>query len=424
MQTSSKHHGAWKPLFIGVAGAVLLAASIIIVHQRYSRPTIPTAKVQKGEFVESIPIRGRIKALKSEAIYAPMRAGDVQIIKILASGTNVKRGDVVVQFDVSKVRRSIEEHQAELKEADAEIAQARAQGSITSEKDQTELLKAGYDVERARLEASKQEILSAIEGAENKLKVADAEALLNQTRTQASSDKQTAASDVLDNQQKRAKALMDLQEARRQMKALTVRAPADGMLTIMPNFRAGGFFSESAPAYKAGDRAWPGATLAELPDLSHVAVSARVDEADRGRLHLGQASVVTVDALPGRQFKGHLHFISPMAQIDFSNWPPVMNFDLLVDLDQSDPNLRPGMSATARVESDRVPDAVWIPTQAAFSENGQTVAYVLHGSNFERRVIQAGKRNETQLQVLRGLQPGETVALQNPQAGKKPAGGV
>lgn len=409
---------------IAAAAVILLAGSALVLQRRHSRPSTPTTRVQHGEFIESIPIRGRIKALQSVAVYAPMRAGDVQIIKILPSGASVKRGEVVVQFDTAKVRRSLEEHQAELKEADAEIAQARAQGRITAEQDQTALLKASYDVERARLEASKQEILSAIDGAENRLKVSDAEAALKQTQAQATSDRQSADSDVLDNQQKRAKALMDLQEARRQMASLTLRAPSDGILTVMPNYRAGGFFSDSAPAFKAGDRAWPGATLAELPDLSRVAVRARIDEADRGRLRLGQPAIVTADALPGRQLKGHLHFISPLAQIDFSGWPPVMNFDVLVDLDQSDPNLRPGMSAMARVQIDRVADAVWIPPQAAFSENGETVAYVLRGSAFERRVIVTGRRNETQLQVLRGLQPGETVALQNPQAGKKPAGGV
>lgn len=409
---------------IGAASVFLLIVAGVIALRRHARPALPTVTVQKGEFIASTPIRGRIKALKSVAMHAPMRAGDVQIIKILRSGATVRRGDVVVQFDVSKVRRTIEQKQAELKEADAEIAQVQATGRITSEKDQTQLLKARYDVERARLEASKQEILSAIEGGENKLKVADAEAMLHQTLTQASSDNQSTASDVRDNQQKRAKALMDLQEARRQLESLTLRAPADGILTVMPNYRSGGFFSDNAPEFKAGDRAWPGATLAELPDVGHLAVSARVDEADRGRLRLGQRAMVTVDALPGRRFRGRLQFISPLAQIDFSGWPPVMNFDLSVVLDQGDPNLRPGMSATARVETERVQAAIWIPPQAAFSENGETVAYVLHGSTFERRVLLPGKRNKTQLVVLRGLKPGETVALQNPQAGRKPSGGA
>ena len=90
----------------------------------------------------------------------------------------------------------------------------------------------------------------------------------------------------------------------------------------------------------------------------------------------GQKVVVRADAVPDRELTGKIGDISTLARIDFSNWPPQRNFDLIVQLDQTDPRLRPGMNTSVRVAVDRVPDAVLIPVRAVFEKNGRSVAYV------------------------------------------------
>ena len=94
----------------------------------------------------------------------------MQIVKISSEGTVVKPGDVVVEFDKTKTEQELAQFQSGLRSAEAEIGQARAQARLAEEEDKTAVLKAGYDVEAAKLEAGKQEIVSKIEGEEAKLK--------------------------------------------------------------------------------------------------------------------------------------------------------------------------------------------------------------------------------------------------------------
>ena len=117
--------------------------------------------------------------------------------------------------------------------------------------------------------------------------------------------------------QKRAKALFDVKDTERILGSLQIRAPIDGSISLLPNFRAGGP-GRAAPEFRRGDRAWFGAPIAELPDLTTVQLTARVDEADRGRVQIGSGVRVRVDAVPERDLAGTLKDISVVAKPDFT----------------------------------------------------------------------------------------------------------
>src|SRR2546429_378267 len=107
-------------------------------------------------------------------------SGDLQIMKLAANGAKVKKGDVLVEFDNTTVKQKLAQDQSALKSADAEIQQSRAAARLKEEKDLTDVMTADYDVRKTRMDASKQEILSVIEGEQAKLKVADAEEKLKE----------------------------------------------------------------------------------------------------------------------------------------------------------------------------------------------------------------------------------------------------
>ena len=166
---------------------------------------------------------------------------------------------------------------------------------------------------------------------------------------------------------------------------------------------------------KAGEQAWPGAPIANLPDLSTLHISVRVDESERGRLQTGQKATIHFDALPDREFTGQVKQISTSASRDFTGgWPFPRNFTLEIALDQTDTRLRPGMSTSVHVTVDRVPNAIMIPAQSSFQKSGRTVVYVLNGSKFDERAIDVGRRSGDRLLIAKGLEPGEKVALQDP----------
>jgi RND family efflux transporter MFP subunit len=154
--------------------------------------------------------------------------------------------------------------------------------------------------------------------------------------------------------------------------------------------------------------------VAELPDLSVVRASARVDEGDRGRLSPAQTATVRIDAIADKEFQATVAEISPLAKIDYSSWPFTKNFDIALQILDADTRIRPGMSATGRIAVEKVANGILVPPEAVFEKNGGSVAYVLHRSQFEERPVQVARRSKGELLIGSGLQAGEKVALKDP----------
>lgn len=401
--------------------AVLLVAVVLIgcgmlVAARLARstPVVQVTEVTRGEFVDHLELRGELKAKKSVVLTAPSFAGgDLQIMKLVKNGSPVKKGDLVAAFDATNLERQLLQRQTELRQAESEIERQKAQMNMLKEQDLTEVMKAEYDVERARLETSKQEILSAIDGQKTRLNLANTEQKLLEIRQKLESDATGAKADLETRIQKREKARYDVATTQDRIQALTLRATADGTVNLMPNQRAGGNWG-SYPEFKEGDRAWPGAGVAELPDISTIRLSARLEETDRGRLQIGQTATVRLDAIPEREFTACVVAISSMGKPDFSSWPPVRNFDTELEFTELDPRLRPGMSSTTRIAVERIPNSLLIPAEAVFQKGGRTVVYVLRGSQFEEREIGIARRSGSQVAVARGVEQGERVARKDP----------
>ena len=393
---------------------VLAGSGVVLGAVRLGKrtPTVPTYEVKRGEFLDSMQFRGEVKALKSVTISAPSEAGDLQIIKLAAEGAVVKPGDSVVEFDKTKTEQDLAQFKSALKSAQAAIDQARAQARLTEEEDKTAALKARYDVEAAKLEASKQEIVSKIEGEEANLKLADDEQKLREAETKQKSDQTLNKATIESTEEASKKAAFDVARAERSLGQMTLRAPSPGTISLLQHWNGNG----ESP-YRPGDRAWPGAAIAELPDATTLRVSARVDETERGRLAPKQSVTVQLNAIPDRQFTGHIEQIGALASLDFSGgWPFTRNFNLEIALDQTDARFKPGISGQITVIVDRVPNAITIPAQAMFQKSGQNVAYIWRGTEFEERNIEVGRRSGDRIMVARGVNAGEQVALRDPSA--------
>lgn len=394
------------------AGFILLGGAGVFgaLHLTMRAPSLPTAEAKLGEFDDTLPMRGEVKALRSLSLSAPHGTGDLLIVKIATDGSQVKKGDPVVEFDKTRTEMDMAQNKSSLKSAQAEIDQARAQARLTEEEDVTAVMKARYDLESARLEAGKQEIVSAIDGEKARLKVTDAEQKLREAEQKQKSDRAGSKAAIDNKVQSSKKASFDLQRAQHSMDEMTLRAPVDGMVSLLSVWHGDGMAQ-----FKSGDRAWPGAPIAEIPDISTLRVSARVDETERGRLQPGQTVNVQLDAIPDRQLTGHIDQISAIATTDFSaGWPFPRDFNVQVLLDQNDQRIKPGMSAQLRVVVEKVPNALTIPAQAAFQKSGRTVVYVLRGSEFQEREIEVRRRSGDQILVGKGLNGGERVALRDP----------
>lgn len=405
-----------RNVVMSIALIAIAAVGTFAAARRTAVPDFPTVAVTRGEFVDTLEIRGEIRPLKSIVLSSPMQSGDLQILKLAKSGTMVKPGDVLVRFDPSTLQRTIQEKQSEVKQADAEIEQAQAQARIAREQNATAVMKAGYDIERAKLDTAKGDTVSRLELEQAKLAVVDAQQRERELKEKIKSDETSAEADLSAKRHKREKALFDLRRAERGLENLELKAPAAGMVNVLPNFRSGSMFG-GQQEFQEGDRAWAGAAILELPDLSSVHLEARLDESDRGRLQAQQDATVRIEAIPGKDFKARLDSISVLAKVDFSSgWPPAKRFDLnLVFLD-IDSKMRPGMTAVARIATQRVPDVVLVPSEAVFQRDGAPIVYKLERSMFVETSITIRKRGKEQAIVDKGLTAGDRIATRKPQA--------
>jgi HlyD family secretion protein len=406
---------SWR--LLGIAGVAIgiVAGGFVMASRAAVAPDVPMADVTKGDFVDYTQLRGDIRPAKSIILSAPTQAGDLQILKLAKNGSAVKAGDALVEFDATMLKQRMQEKQSELKQSDAEIAQVQAQQKITQEQDQTAVMKARYDVDRAKLDLGKRDLVSKLEYEQAKLALADAEQKLREAEEKAKSNKTAANADIVAKHRKRDKARFDLERAQAGLDALLIKAPTSGVVNILPNYRTGGMFGGEVE-FREGDRAWPGANIVELPDLSSIHLEARLDESDRGRLKVGQSATVKIEAVPGKDFAATVDLISVLAKVDFSSgWPPVRNFDLGLVLKDPDPRIRPGMTATARIATDRIPGQLLAPSEAVYQHDGRPVVYKLHGSMFDETRIDVARRGREQVAISGGVDAGDKLAIRRPE---------
>ncbi|MCZ2150538.1 MAG: efflux RND transporter periplasmic adaptor subunit [Bryobacterales bacterium] len=407
-----------KRAAIWTVAVVVLGGAGYAAYQKYyvttAKVEVPVQKVRRGEFVISVKTRGEIKSVNSVVLSAP-QVPDVRIVKLAESGRPVRKGEVVVEFDAASQEQALLERQTSVRTVDSEVVQTKASHRIVDEMDGMNLMTAEYNLERAKLEASKAEVVSAIDGAKNRIDVGISEGELGQVKTTLKSHDVTQKSDLDRLRQKKDKAIRDMERTRSYLSKMVLRAPNDGIVNILPNFRSSGSFGSTPPPFKEGDQAWTGAAIAEIPDLSDMRIELKLDEVDRGRLKLDQQLRINVDAIPDKEFHAALDWISPIAQVIYRGMGlSEKTFPARATLKKLDSRLRPGMSATAEVVIESQPNALLIPIRASFTHNGKPAVYVQRGQHFVIREITVGKRNDSEMVVLSGVNEGEMVALENP----------
>lgn len=153
-----------------------------------------------------------------------------------------------------------------------------------------------------------------------------------------------------------------------------------------------------------GEMVSSGAVLLAVVDLRQVKIEVFVSEQDIGRVKPGQNAVFTVDAYPGRTFTGTVTEISPAAD------PRNRAFKVKILADNTEKLLKSGMFARVRIIHDQKKAAVTVAKAAIVDKEGRPVVFVINNDIAEQREVTVGMGNEQSVEILQGLQTGETIA--------------
>ena len=405
-------------LAVSVA-AIALAAAGGVYRLRKVQAAVnpPTARARRGEFAVIVVCRGELSVKRSVQLTAPMNVPDLKIVWLAAPGGQIKTGEPVIRFDPSSARQQLDEKNAVLKQGQATVDQAVAQARITAEQDKLDLANARYQVERARLEASKQTIVSVIQGEESKVDLESAEMKLKVQEATVDLHKASDTAKIASVTQQRDKAQAEVDLAKERLREMEIKAPIDGVVVFQMNTSQGWM---NRQPFKVGDHAWSNAPLAVIPDLSTLRMEGRLDEVDRGRVVASHDVRVHVDAFPEQTISAKVTGVSPLTLVTFGEWPPVRSFHVYAEIQKPDPRLRPDMNGSMDVITSRIPNAISVPGKAIFTRDGKPIVYMAQKDGSYRAVnVDIVARNPDEVAV-RGIAENSVVSLTELDLEKKP----
>jgi HlyD family secretion protein len=406
-----------KRILRALAGLIVLASVAAAGVWWYrtanvqAKSDLPVAAVRKGEFQVIVRCRGELAATRSVTLSAPVNVPGLQIAWQAPPNSTVKQGDVVLRFDSSAAQQQLLEKEAALQQAQATLDQAVAQARMTAEQDRLDLTSSQVDVEKSTLEASKEEIVSRLQGEESRIDLAMSQEKLRVEEATVNLHQKSDASKIASLTRLRDKAQQDIDVTKERLAKMEMHAPSGGVIVYLPNFSQGWM---NAKPFAIGDQVWPGSGIAEIPDLTTLAMRGKLEEIDRGRISTGQDVRILVDPYPEKPFPGKLVLISPLVEQNF-DWPPTRNFRALGGFNEPDPRLRPGMNGQLDIIIQRIPNATSIPANALFTRLGRPAVYVEESGIWTPHEVEVLARNPDEV-AIKGIAAGTKVALVEPDA--------
>jgi HlyD family secretion protein len=417
-------------LAVIVAGVLV---GVMVYKQQSGYTKVLSAKLAKQDLSTIVSGTGQIKP-KTYVNLGATAMGRITHLYV-KEGDRVKKGQLVAEVESVAQEAAVRGQEATIAAAKTDIqsyvaAEKTAEANVQHSQADLEQKKLDWDRAQGLFKAG---IMAKQDYDAKKAAYDLAVATLAQTEASLHQAKANTAS---------AHAHMQTQEAtlRSNQNSLNLTraiAPFDGIVTNQP-VREGETVVE-------GIQNTEGSTFMTIADMSVITAEVKVDETDIVNVKLGQPADVTVDAIPGKVFKGHVTLVGDQALLrstgvatsqSTSGTEEAKDFKVVVTLDVPSDDLRPGLSTTAKITTAHKSDVLSLPIQAltmyappAPGGNGKVEAaststatnsqpkqgvFVLnkdaHGKLRAKFVpVTTGITGATDIEVLSGLAPGDEV---------------
>src|ERR1700722_6604905 len=349
---------------IGIIAVVLVLAGIVIgsiIHGQSSVTKVATSKAARQDLTSIVDGTGQIKP-KTYVNVGATAFGRITNLYV-KEGDHIKAGTVLAKVESVQPQATVEAQQAAIAASKTDItsfvaAEKTAEANIDQGKADLEQKPLDYN----RAQALFDQKLIAKQDFDSK-KAAYDMAVATLAQRQAAPAQARAQTDSQRGHMNQAVA-----SQRSNYDALdkTIsRAPFDGLVTNVP--------VREGETVVVGIQNSEGSTLMTLAHMSVITAEVKVDETDIVNMQLGQAADVTVDALPGRTFKGHVTEVGDQALLrttglsttqSTTGTEEAKDFKVVVTLDQTSDDLRPGLSTTAKITTAHKSNVLVLPIQA------------------------------------------------------------
>jgi len=336
---------------LGVVVIVLVVGALLLLGLHKKTPStknILGTSIFPTDATQSLRFKGTTEAVLTRAILAPVLAGQqvgtLTITKLVTSGSHVKRGDLLVEFDRQAQMRDFIDKQADYSKLVNQVMEERAKENAARAKDETELKQAENNLGKAALEMQKVEIDSRIDAEKAQENSDEAKATVEQLRETFDLKRKAAeaAIRILEIQRDRTRETMLHAQANAEL--MQIHSPIDGIVVLTTVWK-----QEKMGEVQEGDQVRPGVPFMQVVDPSRMQVRVLANQEDFLGLQIGQLSKVHLDAYPELVFPGKLEEMAPIGRNgDFSS--RLRTFAVVFSIMGSDARLMPDLSAALDVD--------------------------------------------------------------------------
>jgi HlyD family secretion protein len=372
---------------------------------------IQVTKVKKGTFMEELTEQGTVAAVNSITVSGPnisyrYSSGGLKIAKIVDDGKEVEKGDTIMIFDPSEIKRAIIQAEQQL-----EIAGAEYEKLASTQKSEIEDLEADLELSRISQEISIINFETSIYEPEAtkkeiKLKLESATNALERAKEQIENKKVIHREDLLQKTLAIKQLTATLDDAKSSLNSLFVVSPAKGIAIKEENWNTG-------QKWAIGDSPWSGSKVIELPDLSEMRAEVKINEVDVSKVLPGQRVEIRPDAYSDSIYTGKVESVANLAQNkDYKS--KIKIFPVQIRIAGQSKTLLPGLTVSCRIIVSEIPGVLYIPLESLFNKQGIDYVFVKSGSGFQRRDIKTGAINTDFAIVTDGLIENDVIALSDP----------
>lgn len=396
--------------FLSGAGVILLA--ILIALFKGGGVGGKSVTIRTGDLESVVTGRGEISGEKSVRISLDpllqnyeLRVWSYKIIELVQEGKRVKKGDFIAQLDQSELTNNMRQRMIEMERFDVDMKNAVIDSTVNLTARREDIVNATLDLQYRQIDVD----VSAFESGAQQRK-----AMMAYQKAEIALDKKKRDYVLEQNRLKirlrrygeNAKNLQTLIDRYQKAIALTrITSPGDGIVVIDEDFLGKKLTKDSQISL------WR-PNIAMLPDMSSVVVTTYIKEIDITKIHQGDSARITVDALPGKILSGKVYKIANMGET--KKGFDMNAFEVIVRLDHSDPDLKPGMTCNNDIVVNKFRQVVLVPLKSVFRENNSCYIYVQDGGKITKRTVELGAENEQDVVVLDGVKAGEKVLLYEP----------
>jgi HlyD family secretion protein len=339
-----------RATIVALVLALAIAAGFAVFHSRGRDRTRDASRTFETSAAppQTLRLKGMTAAVEARSVQAPRLAGQqvgtLTITKLIPSGTRVKKGDLLVEFDRQAQLRDAIDKQAQSDDENEKVIEEQAKEAANRAKDETEIKQAEDSLSKAKLEMEKVELLSRIDAEKAQEDLDEAQATLAQLKQTFELKRKAALASIRILEIQRDRTRQTMLHAQANSALMQIHAPIDGIVVFNTIWKQG-----NMGEVQEGDQVRPGVPFMEVVDPAIMEVRVPVNQEDLLGLRLGQKAEVHLDAYSDLVFEGQLQSIDPMGTPgDFS--PKLRKFSATFSIKGHDPKLMPDLSAAVDVQ--------------------------------------------------------------------------